>query len=220
MSVADPNYVTVAEDIRYLQRAWAGGTSKQEIRRGSAILRRFLVDGGQGVLFRAWREYDFPDQPTIVGPDLRAAAGDELSVIVLGLAGGGNVNGGYSANVILNKGPRTVDPLPVEDGTTAERNWPLLDFVDAPSVIVAGDTVSRRDVVKFFANYLGGVHQSDRVAKGDEEMLARIGAISGVVDAFRNDGMVFELLSIGQLVAGADDIDRLAGAIEERIHGR
>lgn len=216
MSVEDPNYYTIAEDIRYLQRTWTGGASDAELRRGSAILRRFLVDGGQGLLFRAWREYGFSGQPTIVGPDLRASAGDDLSIIVLGLAGGGNVGGTYSANIVLNKGPETVEPLPVEDGTTSERNWRLLDFIEAPSIIVAGETVSRREVVKFFANYLGGVHQSDRVRKGDEEMVERIRKIGGVVEAFRKEGMMFELLSIGQLVVGSEDIDRLAEAIERR----
>lgn len=217
MSVEDPDYVTVAQDIRYLQRTWAGGASNAELRRGSAILRRFLVDGGQGVLFRAWREYDFDDQPTIVAPDLRAAAGDDLSVVVLGLAGGGNIGGSYGANMVLNKGPQTVDPLPVEDGTPAERRWPLVDFVDAPSFIVAGETVSRRKVVQYFANYLGGVHQSDTIRKKDEEMIERVRRITGAMGAFRKDGLPFELLSIGQLVVGAEDIDRLAGAIEDRV---
>lgn len=214
----DPEYLSVAQDLDYISRAWTDGVAADEIRRGSAILRRFLVDGGQGVLFRAWRHHGLEGQPTVVAPDLRAACGEDLSAIIVGVAGGGSVGGLSAANMILNRGATTPDPLPVEVGTTAERPWRLLDFVDAPALVVDGEIVTRREVVKYMANHLGGVHLSRRVRKTEEEMVRRIRTLKPTLKAVENplslDWLEFELLSIGQLLADAPDVGRLKRRIE------
>lgn len=156
-----------------------------------------------------------------MAPDLMAGTGGDLSLVALAVAGGGNVDGTYMANPALYKSPTVPEPLEVEHGTGAEREWKLLDFVDAPSIIVNEEPVSRREVIKYAAIYAGGVHLAPDIKKADEEMVERIHKIRGTLNRASKAGLIqvdfaFELLSIGQLVSGADDIDRLATAIEER----
>lgn len=223
MSVADPHYFTVAEDIRYLQRTWADGVPTEKLRRDSPILRRLLVDGGQGVLFHIWRqEYGFEGHPTVVGPDLRAETGGDLSIVALGVAGGANIGGTEAANIAIYKQATTPEPLDIEDGTTAERNWKLLDYVDAPGVIVNEQPISRREIIQYWAHFLGGVHLSPDVNEDEEEMVERLHVARGtIVNGMMRVGEIpinleYELLSIGQIVANSDDVNRLVEAIEER----
>ena len=63
----------MAEDIEYLRETWSDGASDSDLRRGSALLRRFLVDGGNGTLVVVWHEVGFEGQPMIVAPLSREA---------------------------------------------------------------------------------------------------------------------------------------------------
>jgi hypothetical protein len=62
--------LSVAEDIEYLRDTWADGASDGDLRRGSALLRRFLIDGGNGILIVVWHLLGLPGQPRVKAPSL------------------------------------------------------------------------------------------------------------------------------------------------------
>src|SRR5688572_20263867 len=84
---------SVAEDLEYLQDAWKDGAADADLRRGAAILRRFLVDGGNGVVPMVWRELGFLGQPIVVGSSISPAAIAARDRVILATAGGATVNG-------------------------------------------------------------------------------------------------------------------------------
>src|SRR5689334_20976302 len=85
----------IAEDIRWLRESWwlnAIALSGADIRRGSATLRKLLVQGELGL---AWRACGFVREPTLVGPDahrLAARQGLELRHAASLIVGGARLN--------------------------------------------------------------------------------------------------------------------------------
>ena len=80
----------VADDLLYLAH-WGPKISDGEIRRGSAILRRLLVEDVYGC---AWRAIGKSKQPKLIAIDLDLiATPDNLSEIIFALAAGANFNG-------------------------------------------------------------------------------------------------------------------------------
>ena len=65
----NPSLRLVAEDLTFLL-TWGGRISTPDIRRGSATLRRLLIEGTYG---NAWRAAGFLKEPTVLAPDLRQA---------------------------------------------------------------------------------------------------------------------------------------------------
>lgn len=66
-------YISVAEDIEWFRDVWLASDREMlppDLRRGSATLRRLLVDG---LVHEAWHAHEMTGAPTIVGPDLSAA---------------------------------------------------------------------------------------------------------------------------------------------------
>lgn len=204
---------SVAEDIEYLRETWGLGASDSDLRRGSALLRRFLVDGGNGTLFVVWREVGFEGQPMVVAPSLSLEALASRDKIILATAGGATV-GGIVATGYLQAKERfdyKFDPEGHEHR--------LLEYVSAPCVIVHGQPVTRRELVKYFAHYLGGVHMSRKVMKKEEDIVRRFRQIEELpihTDLLGKDLLHFELLAIGQAIGRAEDCRRLASTIRGR----
>ncbi|WP_158010909.1 hypothetical protein [Tardibacter chloracetimidivorans] len=92
---ADP-WATVAEDIEWLSKEWCTlyqPPSNAELRRGSAALRRLLVENALG---HAWRKFGFEKQPHVSGPDVMALLshhGTEPRHVVSLIAGGATLDG-------------------------------------------------------------------------------------------------------------------------------
>lgn len=61
----------IAEDIEYFRDQWQDGTTNPELRRDTTILRRLMIDGGNGTLLPVWRALGFEGQPTIPAYPLR-----------------------------------------------------------------------------------------------------------------------------------------------------
>lgn len=180
----DP-WVTVAEDIEWLSKEWCTlyqPPSNAELRRGSAVLRRLLVENALG---HAWREFGFEKQPRVSGPDVMALLshhGTEPRHVVSFVAGGATVNGiqmamlgcarafnestGISADAEEGFAVATFSIARDARGPTGEseldglvdRLTPLSNYLHAPGAIRQGQAISRFDIVKYFANAAGGVH--------------------------------------------------------------
>jgi hypothetical protein len=183
------------------------------VRRGSAILRRLLVDG---ILHEAWRYHGFAAQPVIRAPDLYLMVGRKPEAVEIAVAGGAHYGGMYTAGATLMKGPEPAEiPTDVDPSWLTDRPWRLSEFVESPAVIVDGQIIRRREIVKYFANIAGGVHltRSSRVRKKEEELVRRIKRVEGRVQVHVADGLYFELLSIGQAIGRSDDVIRLCETI-------
>jgi len=210
----DSQLISVAEDIEYLREKWADGASDADLRRGSALLRRFLIDGGNGMLMAVWHRLGLLDQPRVIAPSLPLqilAAGAKVD---LAAAGGATVEGGTMAGF-----RQTTERIAAEFSPDGCEQL-LLEYVGAPSVIIRGEQVTRRELVKYFAHHLGGVHMSSKVLKQEQDMVRRIRRIETLQiysHMLGKDLLHFELLAIGQAIGRADDFKKMSAVIRERI---
>jgi hypothetical protein len=205
--------LSVAEDIEYLRDKWSDGVSDADLRRGSALLRRFLIDGGNGILMAVWHLLGLPKQPCVKASSLPPQILAAGAKVELAAAGGAKV-----AGAIIGGFRQTTEKIAAEflpDGSEQL----LLEYVGAPSVIIHGENVTRRELVKFFAHYLGGVHMSSKVLKKEENMVRRIRKIETVrIDSriLGKDLLHFELLAIGQTIGRSDDFKTMTEVIRKR----
>lgn len=88
---------------------------------------------------------------------------------------------------------------------------PLTKFVDAPCAVVSGEVVSRRLLIKYIANKLGGAHY-DPKRLPDERVFSLLDSVRERIKILDKPVVYFELLSIGQALAMAPDIERFLSA--------
>lgn len=235
---ADP-WHSIADDIEWFEKEWCTlyePPSDAEIRRGSAALRRLLVEDSLG---KAWRMFGFDKQPTIVGPDVVALAseqGDEIRRISSLIAGGATLNGiqaamigatridhpdtGVSADADEGFAVKTFSILRDARGDSDDNHlvqlvnteWHLSHYLDAPGAVRTGEVISRRDIVGYFANAAGGVHLTS-TQKDKEQIYGLVRELINKVAADTMDGVFFEILSIGQAIGRSNDLRKLASEI-------
>lgn len=235
-------WTTVADDIEWFQKEWCtlyAPPSEADLRRGSAALRRLLIDGA---LQSAWRHYGFKGQPTISGPDLEALLAEHktpLRHVVSLIAGGATINGlqflmlgaarvdnpktGVSADaeegfaVSVFSVSRDARNGPADGGLLhlTEKPFSLNDYLGAPGAVRIGTAFKRRDIIQYFANYAGGVHLDGAKKKRRKktEVYEHIAQLEKKIQADTMDGLYFELLSIGQALGKSADLKALAEKI-------
>jgi hypothetical protein len=236
-------YGSVAEDIEWFRDQWCTvhiPPADDELLRGSAVIRSLLVEK---VVGRAWRHHGFHGQPRLLGPDVEALAekhGFELRHAASLIAGGGTVNGITAAmiasvrafNEATGNGPdddegfsvqvssilrdaREPETVPNELSELTRKLWPLSDYLESTAAVRVGTKISCRNIVKYFANYCGGVHMDKTKAKSNRDLATYklIDTLSGKVIADVMDGLYFELLSIGQSIGSSPDLLELAKRI-------
>ena len=244
MAGRDP-FASVLEDIDWLWEEWWLGEpdklSPGELRRGSTTLNRLLVEG---VLPAAWRHYGFERQPRIIGPDLAGlakAGGLRVELAASCVAGGGRQNGldaafigafrvdnpstGVRAEaesgfaVLQTSVVRAVSPVAGSSPLDAliERAWYVTEYLESPGAVRKGEIIKRREVIQYFRNYKGGAHVDllgdNKRRKTDRYEL--ISDLEGHVLADVREGLLFELLSIGQSVARSPDVRALADVMRQ-----
>jgi hypothetical protein len=236
-------YRVTAEDIEWLRDVWWQSSrlpTEPDIRRGSAVLRRLLL---QGEILKVWHDHGFKEQPRVIGPDglaLAAAHNVRLEHAASMIVGGGRLNGIDAAMIgafrvfnpatghgpdaesgfavltssILRDASCPSPPCPLRD--MVERAWRLTDYLSAPGAVRRGEIISRQLVIEFFANYAGGAHL-DRISAMIRKKTARYELVAELerrVNADTMDGLYFELFSIGQAIGRSPDMHRLAAAIQ------
>ncbi|MFJ3260146.1 hypothetical protein ACIPK7_07840 [Pseudomonas sp. NPDC086581] len=201
--------ITVAEDLEYLSQ-WGPEISNAEIRRGSAVLRRLLVENAYG---NAWRAIGEPAQPTAIAVDLSALLGNDKDKVIYALAGGANFRGIYSACSILNKGSTPVGnnpPPPIrENGYPFDRKFTITELLSSLSGVVDGKEFNRREVIKYIANIKGGVHLTTKERKTEEKLISRLGKIEKKILHHNTDGLLVELVAIAQAIGNSEDAKNL-----------
>ncbi|HUK91643.1 MAG TPA: hypothetical protein VLZ81_14665 [Blastocatellia bacterium] len=202
---------TIVQDLIYL-RKWMFDPPDDEIRRGSAILRRLSVERELG---NAWRSIGFEKEPRIVATDLEATTANRKAGLVVAVAGGGKYKGWACAclGVWKNDKPEERNTGPVESV------FSLSEYLKSPSAFVEGETITRQVVIKYMANVRGGVHLKTTKARRHEKLFtSHIAKLEGGINAFFMNGLQYELLSIGQAVAQAPDAALLIETYGGRKH--
>lgn len=206
----------VAEDLEYLAD-WGPEISDREIRHGSAVLRRLLVEDVYGT---AWRAIGNIKQPKLIAVSIEEVASpNNLSRIAYALAGGAHFRGMQMACMMMNKGSSPIGgalgPPMRENGYPGEREFTLSEYLSSFSGVVEGKTFNRREVIKYIANVKGGVHLSAKERKAEAKLVARLGKIEKRIAVNLTDGLLVELVAIGQALGGSDD----ARSFVRHVHG-
>lgn len=197
--------IAVAEDLEYLSQ-WGSEITNAEIRRGTAILRRLLVEDAYGV---AWRAIGELKQPILPAVDLSLLLGEHSNQVVYALAGGALFRGIHMACMMLNKGNAALGGAPPEpirsNGYPFERMFALSEYLSSLSGVVEGLSFNRREVIKYLANVKGGVHLSAQQRKAEEKLIARLGKIEKKFMVHNTDGLLVEAVAIGQALGNSFD---------------
>lgn len=223
----DVSLQAVAEDLEYLRDGWPTDMTVSEVRRGSATLRRLLVDGGSAqVLLGAWRAVGFDGQPSVQAQDLLAQIHSPLGTVDWATSGGVSVPGSehlVGRVVVYNTGQAGPHGEPTVHPRVDYTPWPevsLQQYVEAPCSVISGETIKRREMLKYVANYLGGVHlaRGRKVHARDRDMIRRIEAWLDRIEikGFGKVGAYVEVLAMGQALARSKDIAKLVVAIRGR----
>jgi hypothetical protein len=196
----------VAEDLEFLA-SWGSEIQDGDIRRGSATLRRLLVEETYGT---AWRAAGFDREPTLIAVDIHNLfARSESHKVALALAAGAHFRGLQIAGFLDNAGSSALsapnDSIIRPDGYPGERVFNLSEFVRSPSGYVDGESFSRKDVIKYIANVKGGVHLNPKQRKQEEKLVARLGKIDRKIMVNTTDGLLVELVAIAQAIGSSED---------------
>jgi hypothetical protein len=200
--------VAVAEDLEYLSQ-WGSEITPGEIRRGSAVLRRLLVEDAYG---SAWRAIGRAKQPSLIAVGLELLLGSDSNKVTYALAGGAHFRGMQMACMLLNKGATAIGgspPPPIrEDGYPFDRVFTLSEYLSSHSGVVEGHSFNRREVIKYLANVKGGVHLSAQQRKAEEKLIARLGKIEKKILVHNTDGLLVEAVAIAQALGSSADAKR------------
>lgn len=206
----------VAEDLEYLAE-WGPDITDREIRHGSAVLRRLLVEDVYGA---AWRAVGWQKQPKLIAVSIdEIASPDNLSKIVYAIAAGANFRGIQMACMMMNKGASPIEeefgPPLRENGYPGDREFSLSGYLSSLSGVVDGKTFNRCEVIKYIANVKGGVHLSTKERKAEAKLVARLGKIEKKIMVHTTDGLLVELVAIGQALGGSADAQSFIKHVRE-----
>ncbi|MGZ5081603.1 MAG: hypothetical protein ACXWBT_18825 [Usitatibacter sp.] len=205
--------VAVAEDLVYLG-TWGSDISDAEIRRGSAVLRRLLIEDAYGA---AWRAIGTAKEPQLIAVDLdHMIANRSTTDVELAIAAGVEFRGVKMACILIDRGPPPgPSPYPGADESTypGSRNFFLAEYLGSLSGRVGPHSFTRRDVIKYIANVKGGVHLNSQQRKQEEKLIARVEKIERRVAVHRTDGLLVELVAIGQAVGRSADAKEFIAAV-------
>lgn len=214
---------TVVEDLEYLRDEWVADLDEPGLRRGSAVVRRLLVDGGNAqVLRHAWRAAGFQGEPSVRAIDLLDQVDGPLSTVDWASAGGVAVDahpGRVGHTIVYNVGRSGPNGEPIATSSITYDPLPLFgvsDWLEQPCAVIRGELIRRREMIKYVANFLGGVHldSGKKVHARDKDLVRRVEAWLDrlKIDGFGKSGPYFEVLAAGQALGKSQDCQSLIAA--------
>ncbi len=196
----------VHSDLKYLRDEWGDSVSDDTLRRSSTVLRRLLVDGD---LQRAWKTVGLPCEPQITAAHLKTTVLFISQQNILFASAGGatyhgvELRGALATNFAMNE----KEIRRIGDQGVPERTVGLRQYIADPCIIILGADVSRRVLIKYIANKLGGAHHdSRRLPTKEEDLYSRLDAASQHILLMDKPAAYFELLSIGQALSASSDL--------------
>lgn len=205
---------TVAADLKYLEAQMDSWVDDDSLRRASPIIRRLIV---QNDLQRAWKAAGLSHEPRIRTPTLdRLIKEMPLRSIKFATVGGAKYRKIHIAELVKLDPPPTDDERKrLEEAGLPVRVVGLREYLTTAAVIVNGKCISRRVVIKYIANKLGGVHFDLGRRDGRDGALYKLldeanrWTIQLTVDGDASTTkpiVYFELLSAAQALVSSDDV--------------
>jgi hypothetical protein len=186
--------------------SWPGDIQDPEIRRGTAVLRRLLVEDAYGT---AWRAMGRTREPTLIAVDLDLMLSEQMKTVMIALAGGADFRGLKSAAFCIHPGSKPMGRPPPEpvrkDGYPFEQVFTLSQYLKSTSGVVDGRSFTRRDVIKYIANVKGGVHLSSQERKKEKMLIERLGKAEKRLTFHNTDGLLVEAVAIAQSLGQSAD---------------
>lgn len=220
----DPDFVAaVVSDLRYVRDEWRDDVSTDALRRGATTLRGMLVEGS---LQRAWKQVGLEREPLIPAVDfdviLPWLSPDSLRYA---FAGNGVANSAQISSTAVWHRELPENELTQAMGKLKEppmRDYGLRMFTESRCGVIFDLTIIRRNVIKYVANRLGSAHygRSDRESGAEKALYDLLDATRGEASFAGHPTIYFELLSIGQALALAPDIDRFMTAADALLPKR
>ena len=219
-----------ASNLRYLRATYRGPVHDDALRRSSNVIRDLLVHDEFG---RAWRTLGFSGEPRVSAVDLeRALTPYDLSRIRFAQAGGAEFEGVQVAALSFSRvdglempTQRLDDPPFTEFGLRRFLDSPCLLVTKVETVCGTEDCleslvrtprlVTRRAVIKYLANRLGGSHLSRGKTESEKELFALLDSAPTAI-VLGKRAIFWEALSIGQAIGLSSDAERLIAAVESR----
>lgn len=205
----------VVEDLEHLRDDWGPGLTDPQARRGSAVLRRLLVEGVYG---QAWRNAGFTKEPKVVAVTIESHIGHLLpSEVIMAMAGGVRFAGIDFGGAFFAKSSKQQlkpsEPL-TPDGFPGEREYPLSGYLASTAALAQGRVATRRDIIKYYANVKGGVHLGRKERKREAKLIRRMEKFErkftfvgwgNANPLLEREGLLVELICIAQAVGRSPD---------------
>lgn len=200
----------IAEDLELLKYSWTHQYPEPDIRRGSAILRRLLVENEY---MNAWKHVGFEKQPSLNAIDLLSLV-DEIpeSQIIVSLAMGAHYRDAYWAGICLTSNNMKIkihDSKFNSQSYPGEKTFYLSDYLSSSSGISNSKHITRKDVIKYIANVMGGVHINPKQRKEEQKLIARVEKFHKKIQLQQSDALLIELTAIAQAVGNSTDCSKL-----------
>lgn len=205
-------FTVVSEKLQFIMlESTRECPSNDEIRKISADMRFLFIDGN-GNLKKAWKTAGLKNEPKILVPSFLNKTDNSVNSTIF-TGGGANINGmqimGFSYS------DRALSDEEIKADYEKERasiNAPaeqigLNAYLNSKVVKVNNIMLSRREIIKYVANKLGGVHYDE---KGRDQ---NVESFRHEVRLLDQDPIYFELLSYAQQVSESPDIKLLANKI-------
>jgi len=198
----------VKEDLEFLRNEWDQSVLDASLRRSSNVLRNLLVEGQFG---KAWRALGRAKEPRVTAPDLDVLVDTlDLATVSFASAGGAKSEGMRArASLFLNVA-QTLDQIRAgrQGGPFgSDRVFGLSQFLRSTCLVHDGVRITRRELIQYVANKCGGVHIdfSRDPSKELERKFLKLDSIRDHGEVAGRSAIYYELLSVGQAVAEAED---------------
>ena len=186
---------SVLGDLRWIDTANLQHADDGTLRELSARLRRLLVDGG-GTLQRYRRAIGLRGEPRVSFTDFPVDEMATFSQSAGARRAGGIVGGLQFFNRALT--PEEIEAHYEQGKGMNARHLPLSKWLNGRCMTISGVAVTRRDVINYVANKLGGVHLDHaRNAKTAPGFIA-LDAARSTFRVGDQDAAYAELTAIGQ----------------------
>jgi len=196
----------VTSDLHFLREEWDETVEDHSLRRSSTVLRRLLVENE---LQRAWKAAGFEREPMINASTLKTVLQTVLKErIIFAAAGGARYKGMELRGILMTNYAMSESEIKQHntDGLP-EEVFGLRAFIEAPCIVIKGHEVSRRVLIKFVTNKLGGAHFDPKRGKDSKESLfPLLDCASKEIMLADKNAVYFELLSAGQAIVSSNDI--------------
>jgi hypothetical protein len=202
----------VISDLRYIKKDWNESVEDDELRRGSTVLRRLLIDKELAQALRASGLNSNPMlEASTLDPIIKSISRDKIRFASAGGARykGIELRGWYFARTAKSQ---------KEIKREYERGIPSVsisihDFVEAPCLILYGEIILRRQLIQYVAHKLGGAHTDDKRDRKKDRPYILMDKARKEFKLADKSLIYFELLSIGQALSASSELEVFMNSI-------